>query len=108
MYACDGLDITTIEGIGNRKIGYHLLQQRLNKLNGSQCGYCSPGMIVNMYSMLKAADGQLSMIDIERSFGGNICRCTGYRPILDAFKSFASDADRKLLDAVKVTTHPSL
>ncbi|XP_039757164.1 indole-3-acetaldehyde oxidase-like isoform X3 [Pararge aegeria] len=99
ILSCHEWDITTIEGVGNRKDGYNELQIRLATFNGTQCGYCTPGWIMNMYSLYQNSEKSLSMHQIERSFAGNICRCTGYRPILDAFKSFATDVDQ---DTIKI------
>jgi xanthine dehydrogenase/oxidase len=49
VFACHGWSIKTIEGIGDKRKGYHVVQSKLAKLNGTQCGYCSPGMVMNMY-----------------------------------------------------------
>lgn len=92
LLSCHGLDIVTVEGIKSLQKGYNPLQERLDLFNGSQCGYCSPGMVMNMYSLLVGATGQMSGSKVEQAFGGNLCRCTGYRSILDAFKSVAEEA----------------
>ncbi|XP_072949512.1 xanthine dehydrogenase/oxidase-like [Epargyreus clarus] len=91
--SCQDWRVTTVEGLGSRQ-GYHPVQRALADHNGSQCGYCSPGWVMSMYSLLEANNYDLTQYEIENSFGSNTCRCTGYRPILDAFKSFAKDAPK--------------
>ncbi|KAK3789287.1 hypothetical protein RRG08_001677 [Elysia crispata] len=100
LYAVDGWQISTVEGIGNQSEGFHPIQERIAKFNGTQCGYCTPGMVMNMYGLLHQK-AHITAQDVEDSFDGNICRCTGYRPILDAMKSFSEDAHipgRKSID----------
>ncbi|XP_059061562.1 uncharacterized protein LOC131854459 [Achroia grisella] len=98
VFSCHGWDITTIEGVGNRRNGYSDIQKRFRAFNATQCGYCTPGWIMNLYSL---QDKHLTTAELERSFGSNTCRCTGYRPILDVIKSYAVDASPELLQRVK-------
>lgn len=93
--SCHNWEITTIEGVGNRLKGYHPLQTTLANKNGTQCGYCSPSWVMSMYSLLQTKP-DITMLEIEKSLASNVCRCTGYRPILDAFKKFAKDAPKQI------------
>ncbi|GFO39138.1 indole-3-acetaldehyde oxidase [Plakobranchus ocellatus] len=100
LYSVDGWQISTIEGIGSQRKGYHPIQERIAKFNGTQCGYCTPGMVMNMYGLLHHKPN-ITAQEVEDNFDGNLCRCTGYRSILDAMKSFAGDAsipDSKAID----------
>ncbi|PAA73149.1 hypothetical protein BOX15_Mlig031927g1 [Macrostomum lignano] len=94
LYSTIGWHVTTVEGLGNKKDGYHPIQSRLADNYGSQCGYCSPGFVMSMFSQL-LNNPKPTEAEVEHFFDGNICRCTGYRPILDSMKTFAKDCKAK-------------
>ena len=89
LVSVDGKHVITVEGIGNSK-SPHPAQQRIAMASGSQCGFCTPGIVMSLYALLRnntEAEGP-SELEVEEAFDGNLCRCTGYRPILDAAQSF--------------------
>ncbi|KAF4548241.1 Xanthine dehydrogenase [Elsinoe fawcettii] len=88
LVSVDGKHVITVEGIGNVKRP-HPVQERMAKGNGSQCGFCTPGIVMSMYALLRN-DTAPTEEDIEEAFDGNLCRCTGYRPILDAAQTFSA------------------
>ena len=81
--------VTTTEGIGIHR-NKNPIQERIVEHNGSQCGFCTPGFVMTMYGLLRANPNP-SHEEIEKFFDGNLCRCTGFRPILDAMQSFVGD-----------------
>uniref|UniRef100_A0A2C9JEU6 xanthine dehydrogenase n=1 Tax=Biomphalaria glabrata TaxID=6526 RepID=A0A2C9JEU6_BIOGL len=91
-----GLAVTTVEGIGNIK-NIHPVQERIAKFHGSQCGFCTPGMVMSMYTLLRN-NACPTVRELEEYLDGNLCRCTGYRAILDGFKTFTkvSPSDLKI------------
>jgi xanthine dehydrogenase/oxidase len=94
--AADGCHVTTIEGIGTVKgDNLHPIQKAMVEMHGSQCGFCTPGIIVAIYS-LYAGSKAPSTKYIEEHMDGNLCRCTGYRPIWDAARSLCEDAEERV------------
>lgn len=68
------------------------------RAHGSQCGFCTPGFVMAMYTLLRNKP-QPTHADIDDAMQGNLCRCTGYRPILEAYYSFAVDQKSGVLKA---------
>ncbi|KAK1171408.1 xanthine dehydrogenase/oxidase isoform X1 [Acipenser oxyrinchus oxyrinchus] len=83
--------VTTVEGIGSVTSRLHPVQERIAKAHGSQCGFCTPGIVMSMYSLLRNTP-QPAMEEIEEAFQGNLCRCTGYMSILEGYKTFANNS----------------
>lgn len=69
------------------------MQESLALSHGSQCGFCTPGFVMSMYALLRSSRTPPTEEQIEECLSGNLCRCTGYRPILDAFRVFAKTND---------------
>ena len=133
VLAADGCHVTTVEGVGSWRSKYeglkcggsgsdgalggisgeekkedylHPIQRAMVDMHGSQCGFCTPGIIMALYGLF-ASEGHGDGVDqsdlgshgggptvshLEEHLDGNLCRCTGYRPIWDAAKSLCVDA----------------
>ena len=79
----DGKAVLTVEGLADADGGLHPLQRALVDSHGSQCGFCTPGFVMSLYA-LAARGGPDSTNEVHEALAGNLCRCTGYRPIVDA------------------------
>jgi aerobic carbon-monoxide dehydrogenase small subunit len=83
----DGREVLTIEGLATRP-EFDRLEQAFTRHAALQCGFCTSGMLLTVSSLL--ATGELTSEDeIKRSLAGNLCRCTGYRGILEAVTELA-------------------
>ena len=83
----DGHEILTIEGMaeGNK---LHPLQQAFIDVGAIQCGFCTPGMVLNAYALL-LRNPDPSEVEIRTALSGNLCRCTGYQKIVEAIQAAA-------------------
>ncbi|KAF8820599.1 hypothetical protein IE077_003002, partial [Cardiosporidium cionae] len=110
LCSIQGAALTTVEGIASFKI-LHPLQQSLAESHGSQCGYCTPGFIMSLHAWLTECrrPGSLSnVMDIEECLDGNLCRCTGYRPILHAIHMLLGSHNDSSLDFQNACKTPTL
>jgi len=84
---CEGAEVLTIEGLGaNGQL--HPIQQAFVDHGAIQCGFCTPGMIMATHALLQA-NPTPTEAEVRRGLEGNLCRCTGYRKIIDAVLSLA-------------------
>lgn len=77
-----GHDFVTIEGLKETK-EFDVLQKAFAEMGGSQCGFCTPGMIIAAYSLLKH-NPHPTEVQVREEMSGNLCRCTGYQAIVEA------------------------
>lgn len=78
----EGRSIETVEGLASGTT-LHPLQEAFADFSGSQCGYCTPGMLMSLSALLRENDNP-TRDEINEQIGGNLCRCTGYVKILES------------------------
>jgi xanthine dehydrogenase small subunit len=103
----DGKALFTVEDLQQAGGALHPVQQALVECHGSQCGFCTPGFAMSLWGMylkqdgLPSGQGCPSRREIDDTLSGNLCRCTGYRPIIDAARRMGElprvDFDREAL-----------
>jgi xanthine dehydrogenase small subunit len=82
----DGKEVVTAQGLAAADGRLHPVQQAMVECHGSQCGFCTPGFVMSLYDYYLATAGGKSATrgGLLDALSGNLCRCTGYRPIIDA------------------------
>lgn len=86
---CQGVEITTVEALRNSPLGVRL-QEAFVRYGGVQCGFCTPGVLMSVKALLDAhphPDDE----EILEALEGNLCRCTGYQPIMDSIKAMLAE-----------------
>ena len=81
---CEGAAVTTIEGLTEKGETLHPMQQMFLEHAALQCGFCTPGMIMNAVDFVRQNPQGLNEDEICEGLEGNLCRCTGYRSIIKA------------------------
>jgi len=81
----DGKALFSVEDLQQDDGALHPVQQAMVECHGSQCGFCTPGFVMSLWGMYLKQDGaRPSRCQVDDALSGNLCRCTGYRPIIDA------------------------
>jgi aerobic-type carbon monoxide dehydrogenase small subunit (CoxS/CutS family) len=96
VYSCmlltlqvEGHRITTVDGLYNDPLYKRIISAFAEK-GAIQCGFCTPGFILTIYALLKRGES-INRDDVLKAIEGNLCRCTGYKKIVDAVMSLASN-----------------
>ena len=98
----DGKSVKTVESLKNPDGSLHPVQQEMIACHGSQCGFCTPGIVMSLVHLVQKNNAP-SRQQITDSLSGNLCRCTGYKPIIEsAQKACAHQGQLKLQDSADV------
>jgi len=101
----DGKALFTVESLKAGDGSLHPVQQSMVDYHGSQCGFCTPGFIMSMFALYKN-NAAPTRAEIDDALSGNLCRCTGYRPIIDACMHMydypaPQDSDAQLVEQLR-------
>jgi xanthine dehydrogenase small subunit len=92
-HSIDGMALWTVEDLAADDGSLHPAQQAMVDCHGSQCGFCTPGFVMSLFGMYQnhvCQGGEVTRELAQQELSGNLCRCTGYRPILDAAQQMAT------------------
>jgi len=90
----DGKELITVESLRNRNGILHPAQQAMVDCHGSQCGFCTPGFVMSLLALYKN-NAAPTRLDVDNALAGNLCRCTGYRPIVDAAMTMYDEGSQR-------------
>ncbi|MDX1506806.1 MAG: 2Fe-2S iron-sulfur cluster-binding protein, partial [Woeseiaceae bacterium] len=82
----DGKELFTVESLATDTSDLHPVQRAMVENHGAQCGFCTPGFVMSMFALYKTQSSP-GRVEIDDALAGNLCRCTGYRPIVAAATS---------------------
>lgn len=99
MGSLNATHIVTVEHLAGKDGKLHPVQQALVDFHGSQCGFCTPGIVMSLYGLWLTND-RPGRAAIEKALQGNLCRCTGYEPIVRTAEAAAADRPDVLFDPI--------
>ena len=97
LSSIDGKAVVTVDALRSQDGTLHPVQQAFVQAHASQCGFCTPGFVMSLFARYQNGGiGDLTHSEVDDIFSGNLCRCTGYRPIIDAALSLRNLADTNI------------
>ncbi|MET3855643.1 xanthine dehydrogenase small subunit [Rhizobium sp. OAE497] len=102
MGSLNGTHVVTVEHLAAKDGTLHPVQQAMVDFHGSQCGFCTPGFVMSLYGLWLSSE-KPGRPQIEKALQGNLCRCTGYEPIVKAAEAIARARPSTLFDPLEKT-----
>ncbi|MBX9820150.1 xanthine dehydrogenase small subunit [Afipia birgiae] len=100
----DGSQLLTVEHLAGSDGQLHPVQQAMVDCHGSQCGFCTPGFVMSLFALSKSVDAVPNQDAINDALAGNLCRCTGYAPIVRAAERVCAGTNADCFDQREAQT----